>query len=254
MGIAGRATRRAELDLLLCCARTCLDAEQQRRLRALCAADLDWDHLVDEARRHGVDARLCRHLAAVGPPRVPAAALDRLRAHAETNAVRNRMLAAELAKVLAALEGRGVAAMPYKGPVLAASVYGDLSLRRFADLDVLVRRSDVLRTKAALAPLGYAPRLTLTAAQERAYLASQCEYAFEDEAITYDARIFGVWPLDALGLCCFRLGRFEDSARYYASAEAAAEDAAPYRARRWLGEARLWRAAAVRVSPPPPPS
>ena len=77
---------------------------------------------------------------------------------------------------------------------------------------------------------------------------------FMDEAIAYDARIFRVWPLDALGLCCFRLGRFEDSARYYARAEAAADDAAPYHARRQLAEARLGRAAAVRVSPPPPPS
>jgi Glycosyl transferase family 2 len=65
---------------------------------------------------------------------------------------------------------------------------------------------------------------------------------FLDEAVAYDARIFGAWSLDALGLCCFRLGRFAESADYYARAEAAAPDGAEYRAKRRLAEARLARA------------
>jgi tetratricopeptide (TPR) repeat protein len=64
-----------------------------------------------------------------------------------------------------------------------------------------------------------------------------------DEAIAYDTRIFGLWSLDALGLCCFRLGRFAESARYYALAEVAAPDAAEYRAKRRLAEARAPRLA-----------
>jgi glycosyltransferase involved in cell wall biosynthesis len=65
--------------------------------------------------------------------------------------------------------------------------------------------------------------------------------AYFDEAIAYDVRIFGPWALDALGLCCFRLGRFADSARYYALAEAAAPEGSEYRAKRRLAEARLLR-------------
>jgi len=168
-----------ELAVVLASARTRLSAERAARLRALCQQPLDWERVIAAARRHGVDPLLQRHLDAIGAPPVPAAVLDRLRAHAEINGVRNRMLGAELAKVLDRLESIGVAAMPYKGPVLAALVYGDLALRRSADLDVLVRRADVLRSKAALAELGYAPRLQLTRAQERAYLATQCEYALD---------------------------------------------------------------------------
>jgi glycosyltransferase involved in cell wall biosynthesis len=61
---------------------------------------------------------------------------------------------------------------------------------------------------------------------------------FVDDAVAYDARIFGAWPLDALGLCCFRLGRFAESARHYAGAEAAAPDVPEYRVRRLLAETR----------------
>jgi tetratricopeptide (TPR) repeat protein len=61
---------------------------------------------------------------------------------------------------------------------------------------------------------------------------------FVDDAVAYDEGIFGVWSLDALGLCCFRLGRFAESARYYARAEALAPDDGEYRAKRQLAEAR----------------
>jgi glycosyltransferase involved in cell wall biosynthesis len=61
---------------------------------------------------------------------------------------------------------------------------------------------------------------------------------FVDDAVAYDARIFGAWALDALGLCCFRLGRFAESARHYAGAEAAAPDRVEYRTKRRLAEAR----------------
>ena len=61
---------------------------------------------------------------------------------------------------------------------------------------------------------------------------------FVDEAVAYDARIFGVWSLDALGLCCFRLGRFAESALYYARAERLTPDGGEYRAKRQLAEAR----------------
>lgn len=61
---------------------------------------------------------------------------------------------------------------------------------------------------------------------------------FADDGVAYDARIFGEWAADALGLCCFRLGRFAESAEYYRRAEALAADGAAYRVRRRLAEAR----------------
>jgi tetratricopeptide (TPR) repeat protein len=65
--------------------------------------------------------------------------------------------------------------------------------------------------------------------------------AFFDPAIAYDERIFGVWAFDALGLCCWRLGRYAESASWYARAEAASPGDGQYRAKRRLAEARLGR-------------
>ena len=174
-----RAAFRPETELLLCCARPRADNAHGDRSRALLQSPLDWEVVIREARRHGVDPLLYRHLEALDEPRIPASALDRLQRHFETNAVRNRLLMAELGKVLSRLGDASVAAIPYKGPVLARMVYGGLALRRFADLDVLVRRADVSRAIVALRELGYEPRLRLTRSQERAFLASQCEWALD---------------------------------------------------------------------------
>ena len=45
------------------------------------------------------------------------------------------------------VSGRNVA---YKGPALAAQLYGDVTLRTFRDLDVLVTRADFPRARQAL--------------------------------------------------------------------------------------------------------
>jgi hypothetical protein len=70
--------------------------------------------------------------------------------------LRNTALADELLRILAALREAGVAALPVKGLVLAETLYGSLALRPLADLDVLVRPSDLPRARAALAELGFA--------------------------------------------------------------------------------------------------
>jgi hypothetical protein len=51
-------------------------------------------------------------------------------------------------------------------------------LREFMDLDILVRRHEVLKAKELLTSIGYQPRYRLTAAQEAAFLQSQREHPF----------------------------------------------------------------------------
>jgi hypothetical protein len=121
------------------------------------------------------------HLDATSPEAVPENALDRLRSHFRSNSLRNLFLAGELLRILNVFEAHGIPAVPYKGPSLAVSVYGDLALREFCDLDILVHRHDVPQAKEALASMGYQARYRLTGAQEAAFLRSQCEHPFMRE-------------------------------------------------------------------------
>jgi len=47
--------------------------------------------------------------------------------------------------------------VPFKGPALAVRLYGDLSLRGFGDLDIMICERDVVRARHLLIDRGYAP-------------------------------------------------------------------------------------------------
>jgi hypothetical protein len=164
-----------ETELLLCCARVRMDALRTARIRALCEQPLDWVGLVEVARRHGLDPLLHWHLSSLCPDQLPEEVASRLRERFTTNSVRNRFLAVELRRVLALFADAGIPAITYKGPTLALAAYGNLALRRFADLDLLLKKQDVLRAKALLVEKSYRPRFDFTTSEESAFLESQYE-------------------------------------------------------------------------------
>ena len=168
--------RSAELSLLRDCARPRIEPDRARHLAGLCGDGLDWPRATRLAHRHGLTPLLYRHLSTVCPERVPPATLDDLRTRCEVNAVRNRFLAARLRGVVDVLAAAGISAIAFKGPTLALELYGDLSLRHFGDLDVLVRREDLPACKERLIAHGYRPMRELTAAAEARYVDTEYEY------------------------------------------------------------------------------
>lgn len=167
-----------EAELLLSCARIGEDSERAIRIRALLRKDMDWPYLLRTARAHGMMPLLYWHLNTTCPDAVPKTAMDELRQRFQDNARRNLFLTGELLRLLNLFEAQGIPTVPYKGPALAASVYGSLALRQFADLDILVHRQDVPRAKDLLLSSGYRPEYQLTRAQEAAWLHHACDPPF----------------------------------------------------------------------------
>lgn len=160
------STTRPEHELLICVARVTLGPDKSSRVRALLAEDLDWAYLLRLARGHGLMPLLYWHLKHTCPEAVPEGPLAELRTYFNDNHKRNIYLAGELLKLLRLLAEQGIIAIPYKGPAVAVSVYGNLALRRFSDLDILVRKYDVARARQLLEDNGYVPELKVPAAHE----------------------------------------------------------------------------------------
>lgn len=158
-----------EEELLLNCARVHLPPAHAARVRALAHDGPDWEALLRLAERHKLLPLLHRHLAAAERDEVPESVRRTLRARSVANGAGMLWLAGELARLLRRLEAEGIAAAPYKGPALAAQLYGDIALRQAGDLDVLVGAADVPRTRALLPSLGFSPRHRLTS-DARAYM------------------------------------------------------------------------------------
>lgn len=163
--------RPSELDLVVRSAR--VDAPS---LADVHTDALDWPAIVALARRHGVLALTARRLQADGWGGVPPAVVDDMTRYRATLAARNRFLTVRLLEVLAALGAAGISAIPYKGPILGAAAYGDLRLRPFKDLDILVSRTDALAAKRCLLAEGYVS-LTPTSDKRRPGRL-RSEYAF----------------------------------------------------------------------------
>jgi hypothetical protein len=146
---------RPEVCLLLDCARSYLDAQGAKRIKSLIAKDIDWTYLLRIARAHSVMPLLYRTLNSTCSNTVPTEILEELREHFYANAGRNLFLAKELLKLLQLFEAREIPAVPYKGPTLTACVYGNLALREFGDLDILVREREYQSAQHLLIGQGY---------------------------------------------------------------------------------------------------
>lgn len=164
---------RAEVELLLYCTRTHIDAARAERVRQLLREDVNWDSLLHLALRHGLGPLLFWHLNAVGHDAVPSAALDQLRRDFYANVQHSLCLARELLKLLQLFAAQGIRALSFKGPLLAATAYGNLSLRQFRDLDILVQKQDLFRARDLLLAQGYQTKAQLDDKSEAGYLQSK---------------------------------------------------------------------------------
>jgi Uncharacterised nucleotidyltransferase len=147
-----------------------MDAAGAERVKVLMREDIDWRYVVRTAFVHGVTPLLYWHLHQICPAAVPEAILHRLRRRFRANAHRNLFLTSELFRILNVLMTYDIPAIPLKGPLLAISVYGNLALRQFRDLDVLVHKRDVLQAGDALMSLGYRPTVERPDGQEAGYV------------------------------------------------------------------------------------
>ncbi len=169
---------RPEFELILCASRVRDDPDTQIRLRELLRRELDWDFLLRAAETHGILFLLHNRLERCCPGWEPQVARERLRRLYEQNARRNLLLTAELLGLLRLFENNDVPAIPYKGPALAAFVYGDLALRRTDDLDIIVRRRDVWKAHELLTGAGFTPQVAVAQEQIPILFKSECDLCF----------------------------------------------------------------------------
>lgn len=171
---------RSEDEVLLCCARTKINNENKNRIVSLINEDFDWNHLIQMAKRHKLMPLLYYNLNSICPEIVSENVLSDLKNFFSDNIRNNLLLTGELIKILKLLELNEITAIPYKGPILSISIFHNLSLRQFVDLDFYIHKSDALKVKKLLISKGYKPFFN-TNIEDSIYIKTQSEYKFSNE-------------------------------------------------------------------------
>jgi hypothetical protein len=146
----------------------CLKSQFQSDANLRMYPGLNWDYLIDTASRNKVVPLL--HLA-LKSFQIPKA----LKENSYRNAIHSLKLTGELTRILGFL---AVPSIPFKGPMLAAQAYGNVSHRQFDDLDLLIREKDFHSAKSDLLKNGYIIVDKLRRDQETAFLKSHhhCQF------------------------------------------------------------------------------
>ncbi len=165
----------SEIDLLLKASRLQPPNSLDESLQKL-PDDFDWTVLVQTALEHGVSGILCHNLLDSDPDLVPDEIRQAAQDHLAQLSAANQEKADQFSGILSRLDDAGIETIPFKGPTLAMSAYGQINLRVFGDLDFLIKYPDIPTCLDLLSELGYKHDWDLTPRQWQEFV----NYAGED--------------------------------------------------------------------------
>ena len=170
-----------EIKLIIACARTEITPEIQADIKEQVARTIDWQKVISLSSFHRVSALLYNSLTKTCPDSVPPEILNRLKKIYTDNAVLNLSFSIKLLKIIDLFNKKNIQAIPFKGPVIAEKAYEDLNLRSFSDLDILIKKKDVLTAKNLLAQHGFKAEIILSPEHEQKYLEHENSISFYDK-------------------------------------------------------------------------
>lgn len=177
-------THRTPPEILFtqCCARTRMSETDFAHARLHLSERFDWQAVFHYAQRHGVVSLLNRHMKSFPAEYLPLGILKKFNDFAHQNHVHSLYLSAILSEVVKTFEHNNLPLLAFKGPALAVAAYGDVALRQFGDLDVLVLSEDVGRARDLLVNQQFAPPGDFDSADWQKLLQSEYHLSFFHDA------------------------------------------------------------------------
>ncbi|ASS96099.1 nucleotidyltransferase family protein [Peribacillus simplex] len=138
--------------------------------------EIDWGKFLHLALHHRVYSLIYSKLKKLDKEWIPSYVIRILRQEYKENTFRMLLLTGEMEQISKLFTENKIPLLYLKGPVIAADLYGDISLRTSRDLDVLIPITDLKRVDELLLNFGY----------EREKRASFLnEWKYRDHHVTY---------------------------------------------------------------------
>ena len=179
---------RPEAELLICSAGLWSEDERINRIIYLLESEIDWAYLIKTADYNRVSTLLYWYLKKSNSPKVPRDVLDNLENEYDYTLKHNLLMAQELFRLLDLFEKKSIKVLPYRGPLLAFSLYKNPAFRQIWDLDILIKEENVLQAKELLLGNGYTSCFEMSPNDEEKKIKKIGEFQFQrnDDMIKID--------------------------------------------------------------------
>jgi hypothetical protein len=144
-----------ETNTVVHCLRVFLSSADGASLHEVFKGMSDWQRVEAEAALQGVSPVVENALLQYASNFVPEEVLQRCRARLTQLAQKNILWLREWQGLLQTFDEAAIPVISFKGPALAVAAYGNLGLREFHDLDLLIYPHDVALARDRLLDEGY---------------------------------------------------------------------------------------------------
>ncbi|MFJ5621682.1 nucleotidyltransferase family protein [Peribacillus loiseleuriae] len=117
--------------------------------------DIDWNQFLQLVWNHRVYSAIYINLKKIGDKWVPPNVIQALYGEYKKNTFQMLLLSGEMEGISKLFTKNKIPLLYLKGPVIAADLYGDISLRTSRDLDILIPINDLEKAENILMNFGY---------------------------------------------------------------------------------------------------
>ncbi|MFD6210705.1 nucleotidyltransferase family protein [Peribacillus sp. NPDC060253] len=117
--------------------------------------DINWGEFLQLAMHHRVYPLIYTKLKKADDNRIPPYIIQTLYKEFKKNTLQMLLLSGEMEQVSELFTENQIRLLYLKGPVIAADIYGDISLRTSKDLDILISITDLKSAEELLLSIGY---------------------------------------------------------------------------------------------------
>jgi hypothetical protein len=166
-----------EQELVIAC--ISLGQGKDERIQELLTHEINWQNLSQIALHQGVFPLFYLLLKAAAERQIPPESATLFDQRLHSIAQNNIRLTWKLIQLTELLSSQAVEFLVLKGPVFALQAFGDLALRQFTDLDILIHPEDFSEVYELLCQYGYTPIFELGSTQKSLQVQTDNHFTFK---------------------------------------------------------------------------
>ncbi len=158
-----------------------LNPESQKQIQKLLSRSIDWGEFYHLSKTHGLIPLVYYNLKRMGKIELVAPEIrQKMQKYSRSTAIANLLHESKRNALLKSFNKAEITVMPIKGLIFSAMIYGQELPRTISDIDLLIRKEEVLKVDAMLKKLNFKPMYNLAVLKNWHKICSYNHYLKKD--------------------------------------------------------------------------